>query len=212
MTMQWLSVPTRRGFILGSATAAGLGAFGLGSGLTRACPKIAGDHAASTGRIAPADEPGEAMEIHGTVYAADGVTPAAGVVLYAYHTGVDGLYRPRDRPGPPRLRGWFKTDADGHYAYRTIRPAAYPERKWAAHVHTQLWSATVPAQWGSTLLFADDPLVADAERQESAALGRFANLQPLRRGPGGVWRGVHDIRLKTTGDHFEDNTRHGLQG
>lgn len=211
MTMQPLYAPTRRTFILGTATAMGLGAFGLGSGRSSACAKFAGAHAPSEGRIAAPGEPGEAMEIHGTVYAADGVTPAAGVVLYAYHTGVDGLYRPRDQPGPPRLRAWFKTDAKGRYAYRTIRPAAYPERKWAAHVHTQLWNAAVPAQWGSTLLFADDALINAMERRESDALGRFANIRPMDRS-GGVWRGVHDIRLKTTGDHFEDNTRHGLAG
>lgn len=208
--MQPLRAPTRRTFILGSATAVGLGAFGLAGPGLRACPRHAGDHASATGRIAPADEPGEPMEIRGTVYAADGVTPAAGVVLYAYHTDVRGIYR-AGPSGPPRLRAWFKTDAGGRYGYRTIRPAAYPERKWAAHVHTQLWNDRVPAQWGSTLLFADDPLLTAAERRASAELGRFANIRPLVRADG-VWTGTHDIRLKTTGDHFEDNTRHGLAG
>lgn len=212
MTMQhpW-DAPTRRGFLRASAGLVGLGAVVL-SDFSRACPQHPGARALSEGRIAGVDEPGEPMEIEGTVYAADGATPAAGVVLYAYHTGIDGLYQAKHQPGPPRLRAWFKTDARGRYAYRTIRPAAYPEGKWAAHVHTQLWSATVPAQWGTTLLFADDPLLSAGERRESAALGRFANIRPLARGPGGVWRGVHDIRLKPTGDPFEDNTRHGLQG
>lgn len=209
--MQPLREPTRRTFILGTATAAGLGAFGLTDTRLRACPRHASDHATATGRIAPADEPGEPMEIHGTVYAADGVTPAAGVVLYAYHTDIHGLYRQPGASGPPRLRGWFKTDASGRYGYRTIHPAAYPERRWAAHVHTQLWSAAVPAQWGSTLLFADDPLLSAAERRESDELGRFANIRRLVR-QDGVWRGTHDLRLKPTGDHFEANTRHGLPG
>src|SRR4051812_22825989 len=44
-------------------------------------------------RIAPADEPGERLVIHGKVYEADGRTPAAGVVVYAYHTDAKGLYR-----------------------------------------------------------------------------------------------------------------------
>ncbi|MDC0668603.1 dioxygenase family protein [Nannocystis radixulma] len=205
------NAPSRRGFLFASAGLVGAGAFTL-SDLSRACGKHPGANAPSEGRIAGIDEPGEPMEIEGTVYAPDGTTPAADVVLYAYHTGIDGLYRPAGQSGPPRLRAWFKTDARGRYAYRTIRPAAYPEGKWAAHVHTQLWSATVPAQWGSTLLFAGDPLLTADERRESAALGRFANIRPLTRGPGGVWRGVHDIRLEPTGDHFEDNTRHGLQG
>lgn len=209
--MQPLRAPTRRTFILGAATTVGLGAFTLAGPGLRACPRHPGDHASATGRIAPPGEPGEPMQIHGTVYAADGVTPAAGVVLYAYHTDLHGLYRAPGAASPPRLRAWFKTDANGRYSYRTIRPAAYPEGKWAAHVHTQLWSDRVPAQWGSTLLFADDPLLTPAERRESAALGRFANIRPITR-TDGVWRATHDLRLKTTGDSFESNTRHGLDG
>ncbi|MCY1010100.1 hypothetical protein OV079_31950 [Nannocystis pusilla] len=209
MTTYTWTAPTRRGFLFASAGLAGLGAVFATDG-ARACDKHPGPGAPSEGRIAGPDEPGEPMEIEGTVYRPDGVTPAAGVVLYAYHTGVDGLYAAT--PGPPRLRAWFRTDPRGRYAYRTIRPAAYPERRFAAHVHTQLWSDTVPAQWGTDLLFADDPLLSAGQRRESEALARFANIRPLVRGPGGVWRGVHDLRLKTTGDHFEDNTRHGLQG
>lgn len=199
---------TRRAFVLGSATAVGLGAFGL-AGRSVACPTHAGAHAAAEGRIAAADEPGEPMEIHGTIYAADGVTPAAGVVLYVYHTDAAGLYRPGDGVGNPRLRAHFKTDANGRYAYRTIRPGHYPGGQFAAHVHTQLWGDGVPPHWGTTLLFTGDRSLSDAERRESAALGRFANIRPLTR-TAGVWHGVHDIRLKTTADTFEPHTRHGL--
>lgn len=45
----------------------------------------------------------------------------------------------------------------------------------------------------------------------SAELGRFASIGPLIP-KDGVWRGTHDLRLKTTGDNFEDNTRHGPPG
>jgi hypothetical protein len=45
----------------------------------------------------------------------------------------------------------------------------------------------------------------------SAELGRFASIGPLIP-KDGVWRGTHDLRLKATGDNFEDNTRHGPPG
>src|SRR5215470_20421912 len=87
-------------------------------------------------RVAPSGEAGAPLVISGTVYAADGVTPLAGVVVYAYHTDVNGLYRPDRRfDAPPRLRGWARTDAAGHYSFRTIRPAPYPNQKIPAHVH-----------------------------------------------------------------------------
>src|SRR3954467_13512434 len=47
----------------------------------------------STARIAPPNEPGEALVIYGQVYAGDGRPPAANVVLYGYHTDASGLYR-----------------------------------------------------------------------------------------------------------------------
>jgi hypothetical protein len=46
----------------------------------------------STTNLAPPDEPGEQLEISGTIYQQDGKTPAAGVVLYMYHTDSKGLY------------------------------------------------------------------------------------------------------------------------
>ena len=58
-------------------------------------------------RIAPESEPGTPLVIHGHAFAEDGKTPLANAIIFAYHTGKDGLY---DRPGAPphswRLRGW----------------------------------------------------------------------------------------------------------
>ena len=95
---------------------------------------------APSSRIAPKDEPGQAMRIEGTVYDRNR-RAAAGVIVYAYHTNARGIY-PRDerlrgqaalRHG--RLRGWAKTDARGRYRFHTIRPASYPNTDSPAHVH-----------------------------------------------------------------------------
>ncbi|HWM93911.1 MAG TPA: hypothetical protein VN493_24350 [Thermoanaerobaculia bacterium] len=54
---------------------------------------------ASSARIAPRDEPGEALRIEGTVRDGNG-RPAPGVIVYAYHTDNRGIY-----PADERTRG-----------------------------------------------------------------------------------------------------------
>src|SRR5687768_2924201 len=70
----------------------------------------------STSRIAPETEPGIALVIHGRAFAADGRTPLADAIVFAYHTDRNGVY---DRRGAPahswRLKGWAKTGADGRF-------------------------------------------------------------------------------------------------
>lgn len=146
--------------------------------------------------------------VEGQVMQADGTTPAAGVVVYVFHTDSSGYYN-RQRGEPPRLRGWMRTDSEGRYAYRTIRPAPYPNQRNAAHVHVQLWGEATPPQWGTTLEFADDPLLPAEERDKSAALGRFGFVCSPTRDAQGVEHCHHDLRLKTTPDQFEANSQHG---
>src|SRR5947209_2933753 len=44
--------------------------------------------------IPDSDEPGEPLEIEGSIYKSDGVTPAPDVILYVYHTDAHGHYSP----------------------------------------------------------------------------------------------------------------------
>lgn len=160
-------------------------------------------------QITQPDEPGEPLEVSGRVFEPDGVTPAAGVVVYVYHTDRAGLYG-REPDAPPRLRAWMVTDAEGRYRYRTIKPAPYPGSTIAAHVHTQLWSARFPPQYNTDLEFRDDPFLSAREIEHSDGLGTFAYIVLPERGADGVLRATHDLRLKTSGDDLEDNIRHGV--
>jgi len=160
------------------------------------------------GRLAPPGEPGSPLHVEGLLYAPDGTTPAAGVVVYAYQTDATGVYAPPGRP--PRLRAWMRTGPDGRFAYDTVRPGSYPGTRNPAHVHHQLWGGGHPPQWANDLLFDDDPLVPESERRRSEALGPFAYVRPVSEHP------LHGplvklrLRLKTRGDRFEPITRHGL--
>ncbi|HVL66384.1 MAG TPA: hypothetical protein VM364_03885 [Vicinamibacterales bacterium] len=90
---------------------------------------------ASTGRIAPAEEPGAPLVIRGRLLNVDG-SPAGGAIVFAYHTDRAGLYDVREKgPHSWRLRGWVKTDAQGRFTFETIRPGSYPGTTQAPHVH-----------------------------------------------------------------------------
>ena len=159
--------------------------------------------------LAAADEPGPRLLVRGRLFAPDGERPAAGAILYAYQTGVTGVYN-RDPGAPPRLRGYMKTDADGRFEYDTIRPGSYPGTRVPAHVHHHAWGGGWPAQWLGELNFADDPFLSDAQRQQSATAGRFAWVLTPRQEAGRLVVELN-LRLKAEGTGFEPNIRHGRE-
>ena len=65
-------------------------------------------------RIAPGDEPGEALVIEGTVRTPDG-NPAAAIIVYAYQTDANGIY-PRGTTRHGSLRAWTRTQFRCHRA------------------------------------------------------------------------------------------------
>lgn len=168
------------------------------------------ESATSKAVLVKAGEAGQKLRVRGTVYRPDGATPAAGVIVYAYQTDANGHYaRSPDRT--PRIRSWVRTDAGGHFELLTIRPGNYPNRSTEAHIHTELWGADAPPQWGPDLNFGDDELLRPDRRKESEALGRFGFVKSPVRGPDGVHETDWSIRLKAKGDFFESNIRHGIE-
>jgi catechol 1,2-dioxygenase len=70
---------------------------------------------------------GDRVVVRGTVAAADG-TPLEGVVLDCWQSNTDGYYQVQEVDGQSEfnLRGIYRTDADGTYEIRTVRPGKYP--------------------------------------------------------------------------------------
>lgn len=145
--------------------------------------------------IAPDDEPGERLVIQGRVLQADGRTPVANVLLYAYHTDAGGKYSRRgDETGIQRrhggLHGWCRTDAEGRYEIQTIRPAHYPGNTVAAHIHAAAWPAGRDEPFYlQDFLFADDPLVKKMPPRQTRG------VVAVRKDVEGVWRGRRNIVL-----------------
>ena len=152
----------------------------------------------SSGRIAPLGEPGIPLLISGTVVAPDGKTPLSGVVIYAYHTDATGHYRRVGQSGEagesdPRLRGWVRTDANGHFEFATIKPAPYPNRDVPAHVHIHAWGTGYPRQWFQ-MEFAGDPLLPKQHFTDNTA--EYLYVVPMARDAHGEERCTVTIRLR----------------
>lgn len=155
---------------------------------------------ASVGTIAGAAEPGSRLSITGQVFAPDGITPAAGVIVYAYQTDANGEYR-NDPARIARLHGWARTDSEGHYEFRTIRPGRYPGRSVPAHIHFHIYGGGYPLQWTPELMFADDPLLQAGQVESSAALGKFANVQAPVRASDGSQQCTFNIRARSSSNY-----------
>jgi protocatechuate 3,4-dioxygenase beta subunit len=147
--------------------------------------------------MAGPNEPGTRLVVSGTVYDKTGTKPVPGLTLYAYHTDARGLYNERRENNNPRLKAHVKTDAQGRFELRTIRPASYPGGGNPAHIHFEVvGGAGQPKQWVDSLHFSDDPYVTPKMREESRAKGRFATVLTPQRDRNGVLHVTMRMRLR----------------
>lgn len=134
----------------------------------------------SVARIAPEEEPGIGMIISGQVLNPDGTT-ADGVIVHASHRDQHGLdFGPRDESVTTwRLQGWARTDADGRFEFRSIRPAADHLGREPAHIHFTLESAKFGRQWMPSIFLADDPLATAEMRRTFDQTSRWAEVMAV---------------------------------
>ncbi len=107
------------------------------------------------------NEAGQKLMVTGTVFQIDGRTPAPNVIIYYWQTGHTGRYTPADgmderirRHG--HIRGWVKTDANGKYMIKTIRPAPYPNDVLPAHIHLSVKEPDVANEYYTDEINFDD--------------------------------------------------------
>ena len=157
--------------------------------------------------IASKDEPGELLEISGTIFQKDGKTPASNVILYIYHTNAKGYYEPsKDQTGCAKrnghLRGWIKTNAKGEYTFHTIKPAPYPKASIPAHIHPVIKEPGKNEYYIDEFLFDDDTLLTANERNRQENRGG-SGIVKLSKNASGVWMGKRDIILgKNIPDYY----------
>ena len=147
------------------------------------------------------NEKGQKLIVTGTVFKIDGRTPAPNVIIYYHQTDNDGYYSPRnDKPENQtrhgHIRGWVKTDANGKYTIKTIRPGPYPGREDPAHIHLIVKEPDIANEyWLDDLVFDDDKRLIPFRKKHpaSAPRGGSGTLFPLIKGD--VQIAEHDIIL-----------------
>jgi protocatechuate 3,4-dioxygenase beta subunit len=147
---------------------------------------------ASDSRIASPEEPGEPLVLEGAVRRSDN-SPAAGVIVYAYHTNAAGVY-PKDTTSHGRLRGWARTDAQGRYRFTTIRPAGYPNGAECAHIHMHVIEPGMGTYYIDNIVFDDDPELSNQLRKRSQN-GRAGSGITYPKKHDDVWQIRRDIVL-----------------
>lgn len=150
------------------------------------------DELKANARIAPADEPGEALIIDGMAYTADG-NPAPGVIVYGYQTDAGGLY-PKGTTSHGALRGWVRTDGAGRYRFLTIRPGSYPGRDTPQHIHLHVIEPSKGTYYIDDISFTDDPKLTAADRNSQGCRAGCGLSEP-KRDKEGNWRVSRDIIL-----------------
>ena len=149
------------------------------------------------------------LVVSGTVYQNDGRTPAADVIIYYWQTDEQGFYSKNAELKGAAIRhgarrGWLKTGADGKYTLSTNRPAPYPSRDMAAHIHLAIKEPNIADEYYvDELVFDDDPLLTTAKRKALENRGGSGVLRP--REANGVLRAEHDIILGLHIPNYPEN-------
>ena len=111
------------------------------------------------------NEKGQKLIITGTTFQLDGKTPAPNVVIYYWQTDNNGYYSPKAEMDEKakkhgHIRGWVKTDANGKYTIKTIRPAPYPNDILPAHIHLSIKEPDIENEYYTDEInFDDDKLL-----------------------------------------------------
>lgn len=158
---------------------------------------------------------GQKLLITGTIYKLDGKTPAHGVILYYYHTDVNGVYANK-RGLDPRvvkhgyIRGWVKSDEKGKYAIYTVRPGSYPSRDVEAHIHPSIKEPGIDKEYYiDEFVFDDDILLTGKKRKKLPNRGGSGILRPLIQGD--LQIAEHNIILGLNIPHYPGTVQPAIQ-
>lgn len=156
--------------------------------------------------ISPAyKQNGQKILLTGTVYKADGKTPASDVILYYYQTDINGVYSineseernmPKNKLGQTHgyIRGWLQTDRQGKYSIYTIKPGSYPSRDEPGHIHITVKEEKIETPYYiDDFVFDDDQLLTTERRRKMENRGGSGVIRFVQKDE--MWVGERNIIL-----------------
>ena len=90
----------------------------------------------------------------------------------------------------------MRSNKEGRYEFRTIKPGSYPGSTNPAHIHAYVSGPGYPEYWIDDYVFDDDRFVSEDRKQKGSALASFSPVLKLTRGSDGILRGVRDIKVE----------------
>ena len=146
------------------------------------------------------EEPGEPLEVKGEIHTDDGRV-VAGALVHVFHADATGWYSRQGAMDEPhsRIFGYMRSDADGRFVFRTVRPGAYPERDGVegparfipAHIHVEV--ETPGGLRKMQVVFSDDPRMQPEHWKTWAAKQGNPIVVPSREN--GLWSCALPIRV-----------------
>ncbi|MBN9320170.1 MAG: hypothetical protein J0I28_10835 [Caulobacterales bacterium] len=140
---------------------------------------------------------GELLDLRGQVLGLDG-RPVPGAMVEIWQCDANGRYiataDARRGGGDPGFQGFarLKVGADGRYAFRTIKPVAYPGR--TPHIHYKVYRPDGRVLTTQMLVQGEPQNERDGVFRQLAPADRSLVLARLDRAPAG-WRTQWDVVL-----------------
>jgi protocatechuate 3,4-dioxygenase beta subunit len=151
-------------------------------------------HARSRAKLTAVNEPGDPLVVSGVVRGPDGKA-IQNAIVYVYQTDHRGYYSKQQatRDEAPRLFAYLKTDDQGRYEFRTIRPGGYPDSKVPQHIHYEV-SVAGKAPMITEFFFPDDPRLEPQYREQAK---REKMLATVSRDSDGTQRATFDVVVES---------------
>jgi protocatechuate 3,4-dioxygenase beta subunit len=146
------------------------------------------------------------IKVSGTIFQADGKTPAPEIIMYIYQTNRAGIYEKKasdttywgQRHG--YIRSWLQTDEQGRYTFYTFRPGSYPNRQIPEHIHITVKERGKTPYYLEDFQFDDDPLLTAENRANLSNRGGSGVLELVYKE--GILSAQRDIILGSNIDDY----------
>ncbi|NNF02152.1 MAG: hypothetical protein HKN22_05670 [Bacteroidia bacterium] len=150
--------------------------------------------------ITESEDDGEILLISGRVINNIDSGAMPNILIYGYHTDKNGYYTKAGTESGVqkwhgKFHGWCKTNDQGEFEIRTIRPAPYPDNTIPAHIHLAIQKPhNSKPFYINDIVFSEDPLTNEQYRSSEPYEDGGSGIIDLKKRDS-VWKGERLIIL-----------------